>query len=787
MEINSESGIVAKRISTFLKILILSMWTIIMLGLFSTSIVQTVCISEVIRFEDDSICTNMTWIVLVYIVLVFSVLLVKKYSSYKLHKYFKEKKTYIVIAVTAAMACFLIWWIFVTQYEPSDDQAMCMEIAAELLQGNKDSWISGYMSMYPFQNGLVFFDMLLLSVFGAKYAYLAFQYINLVFFVIAVLAVNSTCCRMLKKENSIFVWAALVLFYPFAVYTVYCYGVMIGLALAALAVMFLFTYFEKRKMYYLVLSAISIVASITIKPNYAIVLIGIILYLLYDIIVSSKTKHKVIWGIIIFVTIYMAGSKSINFAFDSITGYSNEGIPKIAWVAMGTHDLRRYSGRVDSYHEWVYEYNKRDKEKTIHDCIKNIRSRLTYLANEKRLSEFYYKKITSEWNDPTWECFYIQEKMMNASDNPYGKLMFSEKNNVYRDILNILQMLSYFGVLMYIFIKWGDLKNLSVYELFNAVLMLGAFIFWAVWEARAEYILPYYYMIIPYSVIGWKKVVVKGVNRIEKRTMSYPQQESKRSEAIAVMSIATAVIIVASFVRTAPVRTSGDQKVKKEYVQNTGESAENISDIQEAGIQPVPIGSIITFGKYEQDNDEGNGAEPIEWLVIDDDDGKILVVSRYAIDCALYNETMGAVTWEYSNLRNFVNTEFYNKAFSETEKSAILATEISNSDNIRYKTNGGNATIDRVFCLSMDEADKYFVSNQERRADPTEYVIEKGAEIYGSREWYLSQYCWWTRSPGEYQNYVVNIYGNGYINDTGITADSNGPNAVRPALWIKTK
>lgn len=53
------------------------------------------------------------------------------------------------------------------------------------------------------------------------------------------------------------------------------------------------------------------------------------------------------------------------------------------------------------------------------------------------------------------------------------------------------------------------------------------------------------------------------------------------------------------------------------------------------------IGDIVTFGHYDQDNNEDNGAEPIQWEVIDIQDGKALLLSRYVIDNASYNEPEG--------------------------------------------------------------------------------------------------------------------------------------------------
>lgn len=51
------------------------------------------------------------------------------------------------------------------------------------------------------------------------------------------------------------------------------------------------------------------------------------------------------------------------------------------------------------------------------------------------------------------------------------------------------------------------------------------------------------------------------------------------------------------------------------------------------------LGSIVTFGQYEQDNDPENGPEPIEWFVVNLDKGnhRVLLLSRYVLDAYPYN------------------------------------------------------------------------------------------------------------------------------------------------------
>ncbi|MBR2038590.1 MAG: hypothetical protein IKA09_12835 [Lachnospiraceae bacterium] len=93
----------------------------------------------------------------------------------------------------------------------------------------------------------------------------------------------------------------------------------------------------------------------------------------------------------------------------------------------------------------------------------------------------------------------------------------------------------------------------------------------------------------------------------------------------------------------------------------------------------IQIDDIITFGNYEQDGFRKNGAEPIEWIVLDVQEDKALLLSCYALDSQPYNKAYTPVTWEECTLRNWLNSTFLNAAFTEDEKKKIEITEIDNS------------------------------------------------------------------------------------------------------------
>ena len=196
------------------------------------------------------------------------------------------------------------------------------------------------------------------------------------------------------------------------------------------------------------------------------------------------------------------------------------------------------------------------------------------------------------------------------------------------------------------------------------------------------------------------------------------------------------------------------------------------------------VGDTLVFGTYEQDNDTTNGKEDIEWLVLTKENNKILVVSDKALDCKPYNQSRDYVTWETCSLRNWLNNDFINAAFTAEKRAMIPTVTVSADMNPEYNTNPGNATKDRVFLLSIVETEKYFTSDEARKCVPTEYAISNGA--YTSDSYTKGgkvTCCWWLRSPGNSQSYAAYVLAGGSVYGYGHRVN-NDYTSVRPALWI---
>ena len=217
---------------------------------------------------------------------------------------------------------------------------------------------------------------------------------------------------------------------------------------------------------------------------------------------------------------------------------------------------------------------------------------------------------------------------------------------------------------------------------------------------------------------------------------------------------------------------------------STDSAKENLAEKYE----DADIGNIIELGEYEQDNNEDNGLETVEWIVIAKEENKLLVLSKYCLDVMPYNNECADVTWETCTLRKWLNDDFYKEVFSKNEADIIIESELTNPDNeagYYDEGKGGNDTKDKVFLLSIEEIKKYMDSEKERIADATAYARARG-EILNFFDSGTGIPSWLLRSPGYKPNYASHIGEDGSISSTGLSVDYDGL-CIRPALWIKVK
>lgn len=121
------------------------------------------------------------------------------------------------------------------------------------------------------------------------------------------------------------------------------------------------------------------------------------------------------------------------------------------------------------------------------------------------------------------------------------------------------------------------------------------------------------------------------------------------------------------------------------------------------------VGDVVLFGNYEQDNNGNNGAEAIEWIVVEKSETEVKLLSKSVLTVMGYASN-NEVRWEMSNVRAFLNNDFFAGAFNAQEQEVLAVNTVKAEKNpqaMYYDNDPGADTEDKVYILSYSEYGKY--------------------------------------------------------------------------------
>ena len=245
------------------------------------------------------------------------------------------------------------------------------------------------------------------------------------------------------------------------------------------------------------------------------------------------------------------------------------------------------------------------------------------------------------------------------------------------------------------------------------------------------------------------------------------------------------------------------------------------------GVKFTQYRPVITFDPLTSSSDQSDNGysintiywfkfEPIDWRVLDPETG--LVMCETIIDSQPYSNTIYynsgasgsryayfndssytnyANDYETSSIRKWLNNDFYNTAFTDSEKKEINTTTLNNDG---WYTSGGttgyekldsNSTNDKIFLLSYNEVRNSnfgFNSNDSandtaRRAQGSDYAQSQGLYVeWFSGDTFNNVSDWLLRSPGCYSSICCIVDGGGLLPAGHFNLVCECFLGVRPAL-----
>lgn len=144
----------------------------------------------------------------------------------------------------------------------------------------------------------------------------------------------------------------------------------------------------------------------------------------------------------------------------------------------------------------------------------------------------------------------------------------------------------------------------------------------------------------------------------------------------------------------------------------------------------------ITIGEYPLYYEKQRN--PIEWIILKEDSGTMLLISKYALITTAYcdlekvNRDLTFLEWQHSLARE-ICMQFYDTAFSSEEKTLLLC---------KQSKDGISNCSDYVFLLTEAEVNEYLAGFDLRKAKPSHYALTKGARL-GWTEDTREYTSWW--------------------------------------------
>ena len=226
-------------------------------------------------------------------------------------------------------------------------------------------------------------------------------------------------------------------------------------------------------------------------------------------------------------------------------------------------------------------------------------------------------------------------------------------------------------------------------------------------------------------------------------------------------------------------------------------------------LKDAEIGDIVQMGTYEQDGD-AETEDPICWDVLDKDGDAVLLISYDVIAYQRFSDSRKCVIWEDSEIRTWLNQEFYAEAFDEEEQASIRETTLENLSTVGFAAHvdpSGDVQVresrpdtkDKIFLLSWKEAEQYYGNRltdasvlgrrpsravlQKRKAIFTDLIIEELPAMYPYSRHLpdgTERLSWMLRSTGM-KNYTIFVIGYEGKWDQDYPDSYNG---VRPVMWV---
>lgn len=418
-------------------------------------------------------------------------------------KNFSCTRLFIILAII-----YLIAGLYIAFKVPAmirSDPYMIYKYARKFLKGDYEGLSGGYyLRFFPYQLGMVTFEMGLLSIWNnIRVLFIA----NL----ILILLINFMQWKIaaLLFTNKIAVNYCIILsfaFVPQLFYILFTYGTIPGHFFVCLSYFFLIKHIKNHTPFSSILCGLCLGIAVIFKPNYLIAAVACVIVLFLDLL--QKYSRAKLVALFVILALAVIPNQLFLQMWRNISGINFDGgAPYILNVTMGLQPEEMGNGRLGGwYNGYNYDtfelngYNIDESKKVAYNDLKALIDH--WKSSPSKAREFFFDKIKSTWCDPLFQSLW-SGPLEDSDQFVDDKILHSLYTGghvaiVFEKYMNLFMIAIYLLSGIWCFIRLFRRKAGHV-ELFYLLLFIGGFIFHLVSETKSQYVYMYAYSLIPYA------------------------------------------------------------------------------------------------------------------------------------------------------------------------------------------------------------------------------------------------------------------------------------------------
>lgn len=447
----------------------------------------------------------------------------------------KIKLKYVIPIMLILIFVLFIRFIFILKLVPIADQGQMMILADAVYNDIINLHVNpgSYLDMFPYQFGFAYYAGTIFKIMDifkniiTVDRFIVLQILNAIYSLISMIVLYFIGIRLFEKEDGQFhrheKFILMILIACFSVYfmlfNTHVYGNIPGFMFAIISFLFTLRFVEKERWIDLIIAGISIVIAINFKTNYQIFLIAILGILFFKFMKNIRLRNVV--SVILIGVIYITGSNLTDFVLEKNIGRAvPAGVPMITYMYMGwapsnTLSSGWYTGDVIN----IYHKNDFDHIDTAEETKELFKKRINHFKNDlPEFKRYAIDKFESTWINPTFQTLWIAtpDGMRVNNDTEYknhileNEWIIESTDYTSQRYHFIERLFDSFSIIVFLFAGIGlisIIKRNDIERLLLIVTFIGGLVFhFVLWETKSIYVLPYYFLLLPYAAIGINKL-----------------------------------------------------------------------------------------------------------------------------------------------------------------------------------------------------------------------------------------------------------------------------------------